>query len=193
MRIIAGSARGRNIEVPKGRDTRPTLDRVREAIFGMVQFDVESAVVLDLFAGSGALGLEALSRGADRVVFCDNDRAACAVIEKNLNTLGLSENAELHFCDCFSLINRQAAIGRRFSLVLIDPPYRSGLYEQVLKSLADSGVLEDGCILILEHPKKLEIDLGELGFVKGKPHSYGDIGVTKLVYHKDELGGDRAV
>ena len=140
MRIIAGSARGRTIEAPKGRDTRPTLDRVREAMFGMIQFDVEEASVLDLFAGSGALGLEALSRGADHAVFCDIGRAACAVVERNLSSLGFSENADVYCSDCFSLIQRLSSLGKRFSLILIDPPYRSGLYEKVLDSLAAFGI-----------------------------------------------------
>ena len=188
MRIISGSARGRSIEAPKGRDTRPTLDRVREAMFGMVQFDVENALVLDLFAGSGALGLEALSRGADEAVFCDSDRAACAVIEKNLASFGFSSRAQVHLTDCFSLVERLRASNRKFSLVFIDPPYQSGLYEKTLDALTASGILDDGCIVIIEHPKKLCIGIGDPRFTVGKPHSYGDTAVTKLVFRESECG-----
>lgn len=191
MRIIAGSAKGRNIEAPKGRDTRPTLDRVREAIFGMIQFDVEDAAVLDLFAGSGALGLEALSRGASEAVFCDCDRQACAAVQKNLAALGFSERAQVHFSDCFSLIERLSFAGKRFSLVLIDPPYQSGLYEKTLEALVKAGILEDGCIVIAEHPKRMSLDADEGHFSKGKPHSYGDIAVTKLVYSAAGTRPDR--
>ena len=186
MRIISGSARGRSIEAPKGRDTRPTLDRVREAIFGMVQFDVANARVLDLFAGSGAFGLEALSRGADEAVFCDSDRSACAVIEKNLANFDFSGRAQVHLTDCFSLIERLHVSERRFSLVFIDPPYRSGLYEKTLDALTSSGILEDGCIVILEHPKKFCIEINDQRFSIGKPHSYGEIAVTKLVFREAE-------
>lgn len=182
MRIIAGSARGRSIEVPKGRDTRPTLDRVREAIFGMIQFDIEDSIVLDLFGGSGALGLEALSRGASHAVFCDSDRSACAVIEKNLNSLGFYESAEVHCSDCFALIKRLSSLDKKFSLILIDPPYRAGLYEGVLEELISCGIVSDGCILILEHPKKMALGSIDPRFSIGKPHSYGDVAVTKLVY-----------
>lgn len=185
MRIIAGSARGRNIEAPKGRDTRPTLDRVREAIFGMIQFDVEDAAVLDLFAGSGALGLEALSRGASHAVFCDSDREACAVIDRNLKSLGFAERAEIRFSDCFMLIDRLSALNKKFSLILIDPPYTAGLYEKTLSALAESGIIDDGCILIVEHPKKMPLESLDTRFKFGKPHSYGDIAVTKLIFRED--------
>ena len=188
MRIISGSARGRNIEAPKGRDTRPTIDRVREAIFGMIQFDVENALVLDLFAGSGALGLEAVSRGAERAFFVDNDRAACGVVARNLASLGFSNSAEVYLGDCFSMIERLSKTGVRFSIIFIDPPYQSGLYEKALCALIDFGLLDDGCILILEHPKKLEISIDDPRFFKGKPHSYGDIAVTKLVFRPTEAG-----
>ncbi|MBR3299061.1 MAG: 16S rRNA (guanine(966)-N(2))-methyltransferase RsmD [Clostridia bacterium] len=185
MRIIAGSARGRSIEAPKGRDTRPTLDRVREAIFGMVQFDVEDASVLDLFAGSGALGLEALSRGAGYAAFCDNSASACAVVGRNLQTLGFADRAEVFHSDCFALLERLSRTGRRFSLVLIDPPYQAGLYEKTLDTLTRSGVLEDGCIIILEHPKRMRLEPCSAKLKLGKPHSYGDIAVTKLVYSEE--------
>lgn len=185
MRIIAGSARGRTFAAPEGRSTRPTLDRVREAMFGMVQFDVENASVLDLFAGSGGLGLEALSRGAKSVVFCDSDRSVCRLVESNLSDLGFQ--AEVHCSDCFALLARLAAEKRRFSLVLLDPPYESGLYEPVIRDLANKKLLADGCLILAEHNvrNRLEIDLP--GLRTGKPHRYGDVAVTKFVYDDPEL------
>lgn len=182
MRIIAGKAKGRTFTAPGGRSTRPTLDRVREAMFGMIQFDVEGAAVLDLFAGSGGLGLEALSRGADMAVFNDSDRNAARLIEKNLASLGLGENAEVYCLDCFQLIAACAGRELKFSIVLLDPPYASGLYEQVFASLASAGVLEDGCIILAEHSAKMPLSIDLPCFLAGKPHRYGDVAVTKFIY-----------
>lgn len=182
MRIIAGTARGRTFEAPEGRSTRPTLDRVREAMFGMIQFDVPCSTVLDLFSGSGGLGLEALSRGANTVVFNDADRNAVKLIERNLSHLGFSERAEVHCLDCIQLITVLASAKRRFSIVLLDPPYESGLYDPVMRAMADAGILEDGCIILAEHSVKdpLKIDLP--CFKAGKPHRYGDVSVTKFTF-----------
>ncbi len=189
MRIIAGSAKGRTFSAPEGRSTRPTLDRVREAMFGMVQFDVENAVVLDLFAGSGGLGLEALSRGAASVVFCDRDRSACRLVEANLEHLGFS--AEVCCADCFTLLARLAAEKRRFSLVLLDPPYESGLYRPVISELATKGLLANGCIILAEHNKRSALEIDVPGLTAGKPHRYGDVAVTKFVYEDPSLWADK--
>ena len=151
MRIISGSRRGRRFDAPDGRETRPTLDRVKEAMFGMLQFDIEDRIVLDLFAGSGNLGLEALSRGAAYAVFCDKGRTAAKLVEKNIDALGFSECAEVHCADCFLLLDRLAAGKKRFSLVLLDPPYAAGLTERVLDKLVSGEILSTGCIIISEH------------------------------------------
>ena len=97
MRIIAGSARGRRFDAPEGRNTRPTLDRVKEAMFGMIQFDIENTQVLDLFSGSGSLGLEALSRGGAHCVFCDSDKKSIQVIKRNVEALGFGGRSEVLF------------------------------------------------------------------------------------------------
>ena len=185
VRIIAGTARGRPFEAPEGRSTRPTLDRVREAMFGMVQFDVADAEVLDLFAGSGALGLEALSRGAKSAFFCDHDRKACSLIEKNLRNLGFFEKAEIACSDCFELIRSLAKRNQRFSLVLLDPPYESGLYEPVLRELVSNNLLEDGCIILAEHSKNAPLEPPVQELSAGKQHRYGDVAVTKFTYHRE--------
>lgn len=182
MRIIAGSARGRTFDAPEGRSTRPTLDRVREAMFGMIQFDVQGANVLDLFAGSGALGLEALSRGAEHAVFCDIERSVCRLIGRNVSKLGFDERSEVFCSDALRLIDRLSAEGRRFSIVLLDPPYESGLYVPALTALASSGVLEEGCIILAEHSNKSAPDFSACPFETGKPRRYGDAAVTKLIY-----------
>lgn len=121
MRIVAGSARGRRIEAPQGSDTRPTTDRVREAVFNALvsMGAVDGAVVVDLFAGSGALGLEALSRGADHVTFVDTDRRARQVIESNLRTLGFEDRAAVVAADAIAHLRSAGAT----DLLLCDPPY----------------------------------------------------------------------
>jgi 16S rRNA (guanine966-N2)-methyltransferase len=122
VRIVAGSRKGARIFAPKGMDTRPTGDRVREAAFNLVG-PVDGARVLDLFAGSGAMGLEALSRGADHVTFVEADRAAAATIERNLEKLDL-DGAALVRADALRALAAEAAAARRYDLVLVDPPYR---------------------------------------------------------------------
>jgi 16S rRNA (guanine966-N2)-methyltransferase len=121
MRIIAGTHRGRRIAAPKGALTRPTGDRVREALFNLVG-PVDGASVLDLYAGSGALGLEALSRGARRCVFVETDAAACAVIRRNLESLGLTGGL-VDRRDALAVLRAEATARRRHDLILLDPPY----------------------------------------------------------------------
>lgn len=191
MRIISGSRRGRRFDAPDGRETRPTLDRVKEAMFGMLQFDIEDRIVLDLFAGSGNLGLEALSRGAAYAVFCDKSRTAAKLVEKNLDALGFSECAEVHCADCFLLLDRLAAGKKRFSLVLLDPPYAAGLTERVLDKLVSGEILSTGCIIISEHSWSMPPDISLLSertkssLVFREPRRYGDVGVT-YIYYKGE-------
>jgi 16S rRNA (guanine966-N2)-methyltransferase len=132
VRIIAGTHRGRRIAAPKGAHTRPTGDRVREALFDLVG-PVDDASVLDLYAGSGALGLEALSRGAARCVFAETDSAACRVIRRNLEQLGLEGGLVLQR-DAAGVLRGEAAAGRRHDLVLADPPY--DCWEAVASELA---------------------------------------------------------
>lgn len=138
MRIIAGTHRGRRIAAPKGRDTRPTSDRVRENAFNLIG-PVDDADVLDLFAGSGALGLEALSRGAARATFVEHDRDACRVIDANLDTLGLE--ATVLQLDAIRALQQER---RTYDLVLCDPPYdydATRLAQHLAKVVADDGLL----------------------------------------------------
>ena len=149
MRIIAGSRKGHRLVAPRGRDTRPTGDRQREAVFNLVGPSVEGARVLDLFAGSGAMGLEALSRGALAAVFVDADREAIAAIERNLDKLRLTGATVLRD-DAARVLATEAAAGRRYDLVLVDPPYRelAGLLPALGRHLAS--VLEPGGIVVVE-------------------------------------------
>jgi 16S rRNA (guanine966-N2)-methyltransferase len=150
VRIIAGSQKGARIFAPKGKDTRPTADRVREAAFNLLgPGAAEDADVLDLFAGSGAMGLEALSRGAAHVTFVENDREACRTIVRNLDKLGL-ERATVLCQDALTALRAEARAGTRYDLVLLDPPYRrfSSLQNAMISYLPD--ILAPGGTLLVE-------------------------------------------
>jgi 16S rRNA (guanine966-N2)-methyltransferase len=157
MRIIAGSRKGARIFAPKGHDTRPTSDRVRESAFSLIG-PVDGATVLDIFAGSGAMGLEALSRGAERAVFVESDRAAAAAIERNLDKLGL-RGATVLRTDALQALAQEAQAGRRYDLVLVDPPY--GSFSQMRTALATylPAVLAPDGVLVLETGAKEEPEL----------------------------------
>lgn len=146
MRVIAGRNRGRRLFAPEGNETRPTSDKVREALFSIICAEVPGAVVLDLFAGSGALALEALSRGAESAVLCDQSRRAAAVIRRNIELTGEAERARLICGDW------QGALAGRFSLVFLDPPYRmSAVYAQAANRLLSGGHLRADALIVMEH------------------------------------------
>lgn len=151
MRVIAGKYKGRTLVAPK-QDARPTLDRMKETLFNILNFKLQQATVLDLFAGSGQLAIESLSRGAVRAVMCDNSRDAVAAIKTNFDKIGLK--AEIINCDyqqCLAMLNCQ------FDVVFIDPPYRSGYYVDVLDKLCACNLLCDDAVVVCEH--LAEIDL----------------------------------
>lgn len=177
MRIIAGTKRGQPIAAPKGRDTRPTLDRVKESLFGIIQFDIAGKTVLDLFAGSGNLGLEALSRGAEHAVFNDAARESIAAVRANVAKLGFSEQATVYALDYRAAIQAAARAGFRFGLVFLDPPYRAGLLEEALTALAEAGVLAPGCLIISEHAAALPPETPR-GFVLADRRKYGIAGLS---------------
>jgi 16S rRNA (guanine966-N2)-methyltransferase len=173
MRIIAGSRKGHRIDAPKGRSTRPTSDRVRENVFNILAPWVEDAAVLDLFAGSGALGLEALSRGAARAVFVESDHAACRVIERNLDRLRLT-GAEVVCRD----VNRYlASETRAFDLVFCDPPYEE--YEALEPQLARylPRLLADEGLAVVETDARVEAQL-PLPLTQRTSRRYGSARIT---------------
>ena len=144
MRVITGTARGRRLRTPENYDIRPTTDNVKESLFNIIQFDVEGRKVLDLFAGTGQLGIECLSRGADSVVFVDESREAVNIVKDNLKTCGLS--ASVLQMDALSYLRGCG----KFDLIFVDPPYDSNLYEEVLNIINSVDILSDGCIIICE-------------------------------------------
>lgn len=157
MRIIAGIAKGRKLVVPKGRGVRPTADRVREALFSILGERVEEARVLDLYAGSGSLGIEALSRGAGLAVFIDDDRASIQAIEENLGRADLREKAEVSRVKVGIALGWLRERGDVFDLIFLDPPYKISVTElrEVFKSFQDS--LDAQGVAILEHSSRRSI------------------------------------
>lgn len=151
MRIIAGTAKGRTIAAPKGMDTRPTLDRVRESLFSILMPWLPDARVLDLFAGSGALGLEAISRGAQEAVFADIARAAQEAVQGNIETLRMQGSATLLRMDWRMALRKLASEGKPFDLVFLDPPYQLAQAGEMLETLRESGLLTEESLVVYEH------------------------------------------
>ena len=176
MRIVAGAYKGRRIEAPRGRSTRPTSDRVREALFSILGTAVDGARVLDLFAGSGALGIEALSRGAAQAVFVDSDESAIAAIEANLEALGI--DARAHRRDAFSWLEGAARREEAFDLVFCDPPYSSASRTACRLSELLPPLLTESSLTVTESDKRDPLLLA-LPLVDER--TYGD---TRIAIHR---------
>ena len=175
MRIIAGTARGRTIQAPSGMNTRPTLDRVRENLFNMLQGEIAGTHVLDLFAGSGALSLEALSRGGAHAVMADRDRKASLCQKENIRTLGFEDRAEVITAEWQQTLNILKEQGRSFDLVFLDPPYRMTDLTEVAAAL--EGLLAEDGLVIVEHEAKQEVSFGT-GFEKTDERKWGFCGMS---------------
>lgn len=173
MRIIAGTARSRTIATPKGQDTRPTLDRVRENLFNILQHRVYNARVLDLFAGSGALSLEAVSRGAAMAVMADHDHAAIQVEKQNVQTLGFAEKVRIIQADWKQTLHMLA--GKTFDLVFLDPPYAMRDLTEVMAALIP--LLAPDALIVVEHESRVMPSTAE-GFAMTDSRKYGYVGVS---------------
>lgn len=175
LRIIAGTARGRRIDAPEGKDTRPTLDRVRENLFNMLQTRVRDARTLDLFAGSGALSLEAVSRGAAFAVLSDHDRNAHSVEKKNIAALRFEDRTRVMLCDWHRAIDTLKAENERFDLVFLDPPYAMTDLTEVMDGIAT--LLNEEALVIAEHEAKAELTVPD-SFRQVNARSWGYCGVS---------------
>lgn len=170
MRIITGQARGRRLETLPGLETRPTAERVKEALFSVLQFEIEGRRVLDLFAGSGQLGIEALSRGAQGCVFVDSSREAVEVIRRNLRTAGLTANTQVLCQDAASYLQRH---NDRFDIAFLDPPYAAGLLEETLRLTVP--FMNPGGVIACESDKSLTMPDRVGDFALVRPYSYGRV------------------
>lgn len=179
MRVITGTARGRRLVTSAGRDVRPTPERVKEAMFSAIQFQIEGRRVLDLFAGSGQLGIEALSRGAREAVFIDSSADSAGLVTQNLQSTGLGDRAKVHRTDFAAYLTGGDG---NFDLAFLDPPYRTGLLQRALPLVAAR--MNQGGTIVCENPSDEELPETAGDFVRARSYRYGKIIVT-LFKHKD--------
>ncbi|MBQ9661746.1 MAG: 16S rRNA (guanine(966)-N(2))-methyltransferase RsmD [Oscillospiraceae bacterium] len=181
MRVITGIAGGRKLKSPDGEAVRPTADHVKQAMFNILQFDLEGRRVLDLFGGSGQLGIEALSRGARETVFVDSSRTSAALIRENLKRCGL--NGRVLQTDALSFLAR----GEKFDVIFIDPPYDSGLYAAVLERINAVDNLTEGGIIVCEARAGTELPEMTGPYRKLRERRYGSVKIclyTKAAYEQ---------
>lgn len=183
MRVITGSARGMRLGELKGSATRPTTDKVKEAVFSAIQFEIEGTRVLDLFAGTGQMGIEALSRGAESAVFVDSRREAAQLVRDNLTHTRLSDRAQVV---CGDALGYLAAAQRPFDLIFLDPPYATELLDRALARIAEAGLLAPGGSIVAESAAEKELALPEGGFRLRREYRYGRIKVTILAAGGEE-------
>ncbi len=180
MRVIAGTAKGTALKTPDGLLTRPTAERVKEAMFSIIQFDIPGARVLDLFGGTGQLGIEALSRGAKRAVFVDQREDACRLIRENLKRAKLSESGEVARADYLSYLKN---CREHFDIIFLDPPYAEVFLENSLKQITEIDILRYGGIIVAERPLGKELSWTFPGYTRSKDYKYGK--TLLAVYRKD--------
>ena len=180
MRVITGKARGIQLKTPDGMQTRPTADRVKEALFSIIHFDIPGAKVLDLFGGTGQLGIEALSRGADSAVFVDAREDACRIIRENLKRTKLEGQGKVVRCDYLDYLRR---CKEQFNIIILDPPYAEVFLENALKCITEIDILQTGGIIVTERPLGKELPYEFDGFTRSKDYKYGNTLLT--LYRKD--------
>ena len=180
MRVITGKARGVQLKTPDGLKTRPTADRVKEALFSVIQFDVPNTRVLDLFGGTGQLGIEALSRGAKSAVFVDADEKACSLIRENLRRCKMEAEGQVIRSDYLSYLDR---CRQKFDIIFLDPPYAEVFLENALNKISEIDILESGGIIVAERPLGKELLCEFSGFSCSRDYKYGQTLLT--LYRKD--------
>lgn len=180
MRVITGKARGIQLKTPDGLTTRPTADRVKEALFSIIQFDLPGARVLDLFGGTGQLGIEALSRGAKSAVFVDAGEPACKLIRENLRRTKLEADGKVVRSDYLEYLKR---CRETFDIIFLDPPYAEVFLENALNCIGEIDILQSGGIIVTERPlgKDLNVELPD--FTRSKDYKYGK--TLLAIYRKD--------
>lgn len=181
MRVITGSARGRKLKSLEGLETRPTADRVKEGVFNIIQFDLEGRRVLDLFAGTGQMGIEALSRGAARAVFVEQRRDAAALVRDNLKTTQLGDRAGVV---CGEAMAYLASAKEKFDIIFIDPPYGAKLWDNALAAISRFDILANHGIIVCESPMEQEMPEMQPPYFLHRTYRYGRIKVT--TYHREE-------
>lgn len=179
MRVITGKARGVQLKTPEGMQTRPTIDRVKEALFSIINFDIPGAAVLDLFGGTGQLGIEALSRGAKSAVFVDASDTACRLIRENLKRTKLEQDGKVVRCDYLEFLRRTK---EKFDIIFLDPPYAEVFLETALNRITEIDILQSGGIIIAERPLGKDLPWEFEGYARSKDYKYGNVLLT--IYRK---------
>ena len=179
MRVITGKARGVQLKTPEGMLTRPTADRVKEALFSIINFDIPGAKVLDLFGGTGQLGIEALSRGAASAVFVDAREESCRLIRENLRRTKLEADGKVVRSDYLEYLNR---CRQQFDIILLDPPYAEVFLENALKRITEIDILQSDGIIVTERPLGKELPWDFEGYTRSKDYKYGKTLLT--IYRK---------
>jgi len=180
MRVITGKARGVTLKTPNGMQTRPTTNRVKEALFSIIQFDIPGARVLDLFGGTGQLGIEALSRGATKAVFVDAGEEACKLIRHNLRLTKLEQEASVIRADYLDYLKHSK---EKFDIIFLDPPYAEVFLENALKLVTEIDILQTNGIIITERPLGKELPWEFEGYTRSKDYKYGN---TLLALYRKE-------
>lgn len=175
MRVVSGSARGIVLKTPEGLTTRPTAERVKEALFSVIQFNLPGTRILDLFAGTGQLGIEALSRGAHSAVFVDASKPACRLIEENLRRTDFSSVSKVIHCDYKTYLEN---CNEKFDILFLDPPYAEVFLENSLKLITEIDILQSSGIIVTERPVGKPLELNYAGYVRSKDYKYGKTLVT---------------
>ena len=181
MRVISGSAKGRRLNGLEGETTRPTTDRVKEGLFNVIQFEIEGQRVLDLFAGTGQLGIECLSRGAAGAVFVEERKDAVALVRENLSVTRLQDRARVIQGDAMSFL---AVCKERFHVIFLDPPYETGRLERAMEQIAAFDILDEHGIMMCESPVGQVLPELPAPYTRGKTYRYGKIAVT--LYRREE-------
>lgn len=177
LRVISGSARGKKLLCLDGQDVRPTLDRVKESVFNMIAFDLPNSNVLDLFSGSGALGIEALSRGASKCVFVDSSQDAALVTKKNLEATNLTSCALVIKDDSVSFLEKT---DETFDIIFIDPPYNSTLYEESLLKIRQNNLLSEDGLIIIEYDANITPPFDLCGYEVIRDKKYGRVKILLM-------------
>jgi 16S rRNA (guanine966-N2)-methyltransferase len=187
MRIIGGAAKGRRLLAPKGRAVRPTADRVKEALFNILPRDLSGMKVLDLFAGTGNLSIEALSRGAAQAVLIDSSARSAAAIRENLRRLGLERQSEVWLAPVSRGLRSLARRQETFDYIFLDPPYDQDLAGRALAGVAQCGLLRASGVLVIEHSTREKVDAGYGSLQLHDQRRYGD---TLLSFYKSHANVD---
>lgn len=178
MRVISGSVRGRNLKAVPGMNTRPTTDKVKEAIFSMIGPYFQSGMVLDLFAGAGGLGIEAISRGIERGIFIDIERASVDIIKQNLQSTGLMEQAEVYRNSAEQALKVLHRRELKFDLIFVDPPYRMKKMDELLLVIEERNLLAAGAKVVLEHDARTLYAEQFGGFIRIRKADYGETTIS---------------